>query len=109
MKHVDSLCRSFLWTVSETVSMKAPISWDHICDPVAAGGWNVIDLGVWNQATIGKMLWNLNAKKDRIWIHWVNQFYLKNYGASSYMPKQSASWTLKAMFKHHDTLFSSDA
>ncbi|XP_058723274.1 uncharacterized protein LOC131595058 [Vicia villosa] len=109
LKHVESLCRSFLWTGQETVSNRAPISWDHICDPVAAGGLNITDLGVWNRASIGKMLWNLHTKKDRMWINWVHHFYMKNHDVMNFVPKPTASWIIKAMFKHRDTLCNSDA
>lgn len=53
------------------------------------------------------MLWNLNTEKDRIWINWVNHYYMKNCDVVSFMSKQSTSWTIKAMFKHRDTLFNS--
>ncbi|XP_058769802.1 uncharacterized protein LOC131643564 [Vicia villosa] len=46
LAHVESLCRRFLWTGQDTDSMKAPISWEHVCDPVVVGGLNVIALGV---------------------------------------------------------------
>ncbi|XP_058760338.1 uncharacterized protein LOC131633658 [Vicia villosa] len=110
LHHVESLCRSFLWTGKDTVSSKAPISWDHLCDPIAAGGLNLIDLGVCNRASLGKMLWNLHTKKDRMWISWVNHYYMKcGADVASYCPKQSDSWIIKAMFKHRDMFMNSMA
>ncbi|WMV60256.1 hypothetical protein MTR67_053641 [Solanum verrucosum] len=44
MKHVESPCRSFLWTGKETISRRALVSWEKICIPKAAGGQNVISL-----------------------------------------------------------------
>lgn len=36
---------------------------------ISAGGLNIIYLRDWNKATIRKLLWNVYAKKDRMWIN----------------------------------------
>ncbi|XP_058783172.1 uncharacterized protein LOC131657831 [Vicia villosa] len=108
--HIESLCRSFLWTGKDSISNKAPISWEHVCDPVAAGGLSLIDLTIWNRASLGKMLWNLNAKKDRMWISWVSHYYMKRGAdATNYCAKQSDSWIIKSIFKYRDLFMSSRA
>ncbi|XP_058770899.1 uncharacterized protein LOC131644417 [Vicia villosa] len=108
LHHVESLCRNFLWTDKDIVSCKTPISWDHLCDPIVVGGLILLDLGVWNRASLGKMLWNLNTKKDRMWISWVNHYYMKRGAdAANYCPKQSDSWIIKAMFKLRDLFMNS--
>ncbi|XP_058752813.1 uncharacterized protein LOC131626004 [Vicia villosa] len=102
LNHIDSLCRRFLWTGKDMPSRKSPISWDHICDPRAASGMNLISLAEWNIATIGKLLWNLCAKKDKLWIRWIHFYYIKRNDVNTYQPKANSSWILKAMFKHRD-------
>ncbi|KAL5124246.1 putative ribonuclease H protein [Glycine soja] len=52
VKHIEGICRSFLWTGKSSNNRKAPISWDHIYDPKNAGGLNLIGLEDWNKATI---------------------------------------------------------
>ncbi|XP_058734249.1 uncharacterized protein LOC131605978 [Vicia villosa] len=74
--HSEGLCRNFLWTGKDSYIRKAPIAWEHVCDLVAAGGLNLISLTAWNKATIGKMLWNIAKIKDRLWIHWIHEYYM---------------------------------
>ncbi|XP_058783126.1 uncharacterized protein LOC131657781 [Vicia villosa] len=108
ISHIESLCRRFLWSGKEDVRKTAPVSWETICNPIAEGGLNVIGLGWWNQATLGKMLWNLYQKKDRLWIKWVHHFYMKGKNIIDYMPKTTASWIIRAIFKHNDVIMESD-
>lgn len=109
VKHIEGICRSFLWTGKSSNSRKAPISWDHMCDPKYAGGLNLIGLEDWNKASIGKLLWNIWEKKDKLWIHWIHIYYMKNIEASNFQPGRSCSWTMKAIFKHKNLLTQSAA
>lgn len=31
LKHIDSLCRSFLWKGTEELSRKSPVAWEDVC------------------------------------------------------------------------------
>ncbi|XP_058757557.1 uncharacterized protein LOC131630833 [Vicia villosa] len=79
--HINSICRSFLWTGKEHISRKAPVAWDHLSNPIAAGGLNLISLMEWNKATVDPL---------------------------TYYPDIHCSWILKAMFKHRDDLVHTD-
>lgn len=46
LKHIESICRSFLWSGKEVITKKAPVAWEKICHPKNSGGLNVVDLGV---------------------------------------------------------------
>lgn len=41
-------------------------------------GMNFLDIYTWNKAAIGKMLWNLCQKKDKLWVVWIHTYYGKN-------------------------------
>lgn len=103
ISHIDNMCRNFLWSGKECFTRKAPIPWDHISDPVSADGLNLIYLKDWNKTTIGKLLWNVFVKKDRLWINWVHLYYLEKKDVATYIPKVHYSWIIKAMFKHKIT------
>lgn len=107
--HIEGHCRRFLWTGKDTASRKAHISWDHTCDMRATGGMNIMAFADWNRATIGKLLWNVCAKKDKLWIRWIHFYYIKNNFVISFQPSPTSSWILKAMFKHTDKLMQSDS
>ncbi|XP_050902076.1 uncharacterized protein LOC127110542 [Lathyrus oleraceus] len=67
IRHIESMCRRFIWAGNDEKSKRAPVAWDHVCDSIANGGRNIIALGEWNKATIGKLLWSLSEKKDKMW------------------------------------------
>ncbi|XP_058763491.1 uncharacterized protein LOC131636928 [Vicia villosa] len=97
----------FKYLGKETISRKALVSWEHTCDPISAGGMNLIDLSFWNRATMCKMLWNICGKKDVLWIRWVHMFYIRNRDVDTYQPNSSCSWILKAVFKYRDLVLHS--
>lgn len=66
--HIETLCMNYLWTNTEETTKKAPIAWDTVCNPKEARGTNIVSLKEWNQATIGKLLWNLQAKANKLWM-----------------------------------------
>ena len=66
----------------------------------------MIALCEWNKASIGKMLWDLNDKKYRMWISWIHHYYKKGSECNGYQPPIHASWILKAIFKHKEDLMS---
>lgn len=56
MKTIEQICRTFLWTGAAIITRKAPISWETICLPAAAGGINFMNLCKWNAAALLKLL-----------------------------------------------------
>lgn len=54
------------------------------------------------------MLWNLFQKKDRLWIQWIHQYYMKQDNFFTFMPKVSASWIIKVVFKHRNPVIHTD-
>ncbi|XP_075101312.1 uncharacterized protein LOC142176929 [Nicotiana tabacum] len=63
MKDVESFCRSYLWTGNNVITKKALISWERVCCPERNGGWNLINMRIWNKAAIIKLYWNLQRKR----------------------------------------------
>ncbi|KAI5382295.1 hypothetical protein KIW84_UN0004 [Lathyrus oleraceus] len=102
------MCRRFIWAGNDEKSKRAPVAWDHVCDSIANGGRNIIALGEWNKATIGKLLWSLSEKKDKMWVKWMHSYYLKNRGMEEYQPNNNSSWLMKSICKHKAELMSND-
>ncbi|XP_058741730.1 uncharacterized protein LOC131614119 [Vicia villosa] len=107
--HIDQLCRIFIWTGKDMPSKKAPVSWKSLCDPMSAGGRNLIFLGNWNKAAISKLLWYVCAKKNKLWIRWIHLYYIKNADPRSYKPPIHSSWSMKAVFKNNESICQKDA
>lgn len=98
--HIEALCRNFLWSGKEGNNKKALVAWTKVCDQKNVGGLNVIDLNRWNQATLTKLLWNSQAKADKLWVKWNNVYYLKQYDIMSWCEPQQCPWMLKRILKN---------
>lgn len=55
----------------------ALIAWERMCSPKCVGGMNLINLQLWNKATLAKRCWDLEHKKDKMQIKWVHNYYIK--------------------------------
>ncbi|KAM3308923.1 hypothetical protein P3S67_010667 [Capsicum chacoense] len=73
-----------------TLSKKAILAWDKVCYPKVAGGLNILDMDVWNKAATGKLLWNICAKKDKLWVQCVHCYYRRNKNLLVDMPKKDS-------------------
>ncbi|XP_075074721.1 uncharacterized protein LOC142162287 [Nicotiana tabacum] len=55
-KLIEAICRSFLWMGEGKVSKKALLAWDKVCLPKSAGGFNIMNIAIWNKAAICKIM-----------------------------------------------------
>ncbi|XP_070022732.1 uncharacterized protein [Nicotiana sylvestris] len=72
---------------------KALIAWERLCSPKVVGGLNFIDVTLWNESAICKLLWNICTRKEKLWVHWVHTYYVKGQAMWNIEPK-NASWTI---------------
>ncbi|WMV40885.1 hypothetical protein MTR67_034270 [Solanum verrucosum] len=104
LKLIESYYRSFTWSGSNTITKRALIAWEKVCLPKLVGGMNLINIRLWNQATIAKTCWDLAHKSDKLWIRWIHLFYVKNQQFFiAHIPKQ-ASWMVKKILNARLTL-----
>ncbi|XP_039683059.1 uncharacterized protein [Medicago truncatula] len=108
LKLIQTACRVFVWTGKSGTSKRVLIAWERICLPKTAGGWNVIDLKVWNQTAICKLLWNLANKKDVLWVKWVREYYTKGRNVLLMDVSAQAPWVIKKVFGATKTISSVD-
>lgn len=99
IKEIESICRVFLWTGKTGCSRRALVAWDQVCRPKAEGGWNLINMAVWNQAASLKLLWNLASKADKMWVRWVHTYYIKNQNIWDFQVPSKCTWNLKRILK----------
>lgn len=76
LRYIEAHCRSFLWSGTNSIRRRAPIAWNIVCEPKKKGGQQLISLIEWNVATLGKLLWNINAKDDKMWVCWIHSYYI---------------------------------
>ncbi|XP_070044997.1 uncharacterized protein [Nicotiana tomentosiformis] len=53
-KLIEAICRSFLWIGDSSISKKALLAWEKVCQPKSAGSFNVMNISLWNKAAISK-------------------------------------------------------
>ncbi|XP_056692018.1 uncharacterized protein [Spinacia oleracea] len=104
LKLIQRACTTFLWTGSSIASRKALVAWDYLCLPKSSGGWKPTCMKTWNKAAIGKLLWNLAQKKDKAWVRWVHEYYIKGKNITLMNTPSQASWVVKKIFDSVKTL-----
>ncbi|XP_059294566.1 uncharacterized protein LOC132047555 [Lycium ferocissimum] len=110
IKLIEAICRSYLWTGQATVSRRALVAWERVCLPQAAGGLNILNMKLWNQAAISKLLWALSQHKEKLWITWVHTYYIKNQNMFTMAIPKQASWMVRKilnMRKYWHTIIAS--
>ncbi|XP_074299210.1 uncharacterized protein LOC141630264 [Silene latifolia] len=72
-----------------------PSGWDHCCNPKAEGGFGIKNAKNWNKALLEKYVWWVAAKKNHLWVRWINHVYLRGGHWTNYSPHSDCSWSWK--------------
>nr|CCA65981.1 hypothetical protein [Beta vulgaris subsp. vulgaris] len=104
IKAVETTCRKFLWTGTVDTSYKAPVAWDFLQQPKSTGGLNVTNMVLWNKAAILKLLWAITFKQDKLWVRWVNAYYIKRQNIENVTVSSNTSWILRKIFESRELL-----
>ncbi|XP_019260505.1 PREDICTED: uncharacterized protein LOC109238490 [Nicotiana attenuata] len=75
-----------------------------MCLPKSAGGYNVLNIRVWNRAAITKVYWDLAQKKDKIWIKWIHTYYIKGQSIVEMNIPQQASWMVRKIMEAREVI-----
>lgn len=89
----------FLWSGNDTISRKSLVAWERSCEPKTTGGLNLICLETWSQAIMAKLLRNLCAKKDKLWVKWMHTYYFKTREVTELCMPNDCSWIFRAILK----------
>ncbi|WMV57752.1 hypothetical protein MTR67_051137 [Solanum verrucosum] len=93
---VDKKCRDYLWGNKENKRNVALVSWEKICVPKKNGGLNIKSCKLWNIASVGKLIWQIDSKADTLWIRWVHGPYMKDeQDVWTHTPSKDSSWYSK--------------
>ncbi|XP_074291655.1 uncharacterized protein LOC141618445 [Silene latifolia] len=77
IKRIEAICRNFLWCGESEYNRTPLVSWHDICFSKKEGGLGIQNTGVWNVASVGKLVHWLFTKADRLWVLWIDHVYLK--------------------------------
>ncbi|XP_010665724.1 uncharacterized protein LOC104882983 [Beta vulgaris subsp. vulgaris] len=95
IKVVEAICRRLLWTCNTIDSKKAPIACSKFYEPKSCGGWNLINMALWNKVAMLKLLWAIAFKTDKMWVKWVHAYYIKRLTYSTVNVTAKSSWLLR--------------
>ncbi|GJU01943.1 RNA-directed DNA polymerase, eukaryota, reverse transcriptase zinc-binding domain protein [Tanacetum coccineum] len=70
-----------------------------VCCPKKEGGLGLKQLGDWNEVLLSKQIWKIIAKKEGLWVKWVNLVKLKGKSFWEIKEEGGDSGTLKALLK----------
>lgn len=62
------------------------------------------DLGVWNCALMGKLIWRLYEGNETLWIKWIHHYYLRNLDIWEWKPNRDASPMVKFLASSRDRI-----
>lgn len=95
-----AICRSFVW-----MSKHSPISWTTICLAKEEDGYGVRDLRAWNSALLCRALWNIQCKKNSLWVKWIDHQYLRLVDLWEWQAKPSDSALIKRLLQIRDLVW----
>ncbi|XP_019229314.1 PREDICTED: uncharacterized protein LOC109210372 [Nicotiana attenuata] len=99
IKLIESYCRSYIWPGSNTITKRTLIACDRMCLPKSAGGYNLMNIRIWNRAAITSVYWDLTQKKDKMWIKWIHTYYIKGQRLMEMNIPQQASWMVRKIME----------
>ncbi|XP_070009263.1 uncharacterized protein [Nicotiana sylvestris] len=99
MKLIEAYCRSYIWSGSNTITKRALIAWDRMFLPKSVGGYNLLNIRIWNKAAITSVYWDLAQKKDKMWIKQIHTYYIKRQSIVEMNIPQQASWMVRKIME----------
>lgn len=60
-----------------------------------SSGLNLVNLKIWNKEAILKMCWDMEQKKDKLWIKWIHSYYIKDQNREELRIPNQACWMVR--------------
>ena len=70
-----------------------------MCLPKSCGGFNLPNIVIWNEAALVKQIRAIENKKDRLWIRWIHDYYVKGRNFLELKMPATCSWMLKKIME----------
>ncbi|XP_074277733.1 uncharacterized protein LOC141601357 [Silene latifolia] len=84
---------------------RAPlVAWQDVYCSKKEGGLGIKEAGVWNIASVGKLVNWIYTKADRLWVLWIDHVYMKGADWETYHPPPDSNWNWRNICKIKDRL-----
>ncbi|XP_074297209.1 uncharacterized protein LOC141627911 [Silene latifolia] len=104
VRSIEAICRTFFWEGGVEYQRAPLVAWDNVCCSKKEGGLRIKQAGVWNIATVGKLINWIYTKADRLWVLWIDHVYLKGRDWNSYQPPADSNWNWRNIYKVRDCM-----
>ena len=105
---VIQLCRNFLWSGNCNSNKKPLVAWSEVTLPKSEGGLGIRNIKAWNKALLSKILWDIQAKKESLWVKWVHHIYMNNSSFWIYTARHADSPLIKQIIALRDEIIASE-
>ncbi|GFZ16285.1 hypothetical protein Acr_25g0006940 [Actinidia rufa] len=103
------LIKSVLQGSGKCTTNKRPlVAWKEVTLPKVEGGLGLRDSKAWNKALLSRTLWDIQAKKETLWVQWVHQRYMKGCCFGEYMTKHEDSPLIKQVISLRDGIIQAE-
>ncbi|XP_074300601.1 uncharacterized protein LOC141631886 [Silene latifolia] len=75
-----------------------------VCTPKKEGGLGLKNIQQCNIAAVGKLVWWVYAKPDKLWVQWISHVYLKGTPWTDYRPTADSSWSWRKICQGKEEL-----
>lgn len=75
-----------------------------LCIPKCEGGLDLKKVEVWNKVLLYKQLWAIQNKQNRLWVKWIQEYYLQGVSIWMIETKLNSSWCWKHILRVRDGL-----
>ncbi|XP_074278479.1 uncharacterized protein LOC141602068 [Silene latifolia] len=99
IKRIESICRNFLWCGGSDYNRAPLVAWQDVCCSKKEGGLGIKEEGVWNIASVGKLVNWIYTKADRLWVIWIDHVYRKGADWETYHPPPDSNWNWRNICK----------
>ncbi|XP_058734106.1 uncharacterized protein LOC131605815 [Vicia villosa] len=104
IQKLESMCRSYIWAGSSSLSKKSPVAWKRVCTPIKQGGLSILNLQVWNLVAALKCLWKISMKENNLRVKWIHSYYLKGRDVLSDIQNTNCTWITKSIMASKEML-----
>jgi len=80
------------------------VAWKEVCLAKSEGALGFKDIRSWNSALLAKALWNIQQKKDSLWVRLVNHEYMRSVSIWEWPSKKDDSPPIKKILAIRESI-----
>ncbi|XP_057442323.1 uncharacterized protein LOC130734042 [Lotus japonicus] len=101
-ERINQLVRNFIWSRHGGNRGWHLVNWDTLTRDKDCGGLGIKEMNRFNTALLGKAVWQLVQKPNKLWVKVLDQKYIKDSSILSVQPRQKDSPLWKGILRARD-------